>query len=77
MKPFLPRPESGGAPVVRTVNLPPVFSELIAERYCTLRDLQEYYSYQDALDLFEVLTVNRVNDIAAREHARKKAPRRH
>lgn len=38
---------------------------------CTLRELQEVYSFSDVLDMAEVITVNNVNEALAYEYAQK------
>ena len=38
----------------------------------TLRELEEYYSYEDALNMAEIIMVNRNNERAAMDAARKK-----
>jgi hypothetical protein len=40
---------------------------LIAAKMATLRELQEYYSYEDGLDMLEVLTVQNYNEWVAME----------
>lgn len=40
----------------------PVFVEIISQKLATYRDLQEFYSYGDALDLFEIAVVNSYNE---------------
>lgn len=56
------------APVF-TVNIAPVFAEIINKGFCTKRELEEYYSYTDALDMYEILAVERLNEAAARGEA--------
>lgn len=41
--------------------------ELITSKICTLNELQTVYSYEDALNLWEVVSVNAYNDYLARK----------
>jgi hypothetical protein len=43
---------------------------LVGSGMATLRELQEYYSYEDGLDMLEILTVQRYNEWAAGESAK-------
>lgn len=63
----------GGAPVIYTPNIAPIFSAIISKGLCTLRELEEYYSFFDALDMFEILAVQSINETAA-EGAAMSAP---
>jgi hypothetical protein len=40
---------------------------LIAEKIATLKELEEYYSYGDVLDMIEVLSVKNSNENYIRE----------
>lgn len=51
---------------IYTANIAPVFAEIINKGFCTKRELEEYYSYDDALDMHEILAVERLNEAAAR-----------
>lgn len=44
---------------------------IIGERLATLRELEEYYSFADALDMAEVIQVQRYNENAAIHESRK------
>ena len=64
--------KNSGAPRVYPANIPSLFSELMNEGYCTMRELEEYYSYTDVLDMYEALTVRRLNEYVQQEfHSRK------
>lgn len=41
--------------------------ELITSKICTLHELQTVYSYEDALNLWEIVSVNAYNDYQARK----------
>lgn len=44
---------------------------IIGERLATLRELEEYYSFADALNLAEVVQVQRFNENSAMHESRK------
>lgn len=70
------RSGGGRAPSIHAANLPAVFSEILLEGLCTLQDLQEKYNYDDALNLFEILAVRRINETVANEYSKRQAARR-
>jgi hypothetical protein len=45
---------------------------LVAHRFATLAELQTVYSYEDALNMYEVLTIRNYNEWVVQENARKK-----
>lgn len=45
---------------------------ILGRGMASLRDLQEYYSYSDALDMAEVIMVNNYNEDLYYEQASKK-----
>jgi len=45
---------------------------VVGERLATLRELQEWYSYEDALDMAEVILVKSNNEMAAMKAAEKR-----
>lgn len=47
-------------------------SVIISKRYATLYELQTIYSYEDALDLYEIANVNSINSRRAIEVAKRK-----
>ena len=57
-----PRQTEHYSNLIEVRNFPKDFAPLISEHYATLRELEEYYSYEDALDLLEVLAVRISND---------------
>lgn len=54
--------------MLEALNVPADFVPLIREHYCTIRELQEFYSLEDAMDMQEIWAVTALNEaIAARE----------
>jgi hypothetical protein len=45
---------------------------IISQKLATLRELEEYYSYEDALNMIEVISVNNANEYLAYEEANKR-----
>ena len=45
---------------------------VIGERLATLRDLETYYSYEDALNMAEIVMVRRNNEHAAYKAAERR-----
>lgn len=62
--------------MIYTVNIAPVFSLIIYKGLCTKRELEEYYSFFDALDMYEILIVSGMNEAAAEGAALMKSRRR-
>lgn len=54
----------------KTVNVPQVTASLIAQGIASLNDLRTIYTYDDALDLLEILNVRNYNQWAALEAAK-------
>jgi len=48
--------------LVDFVNICPMFAAIISKKLATLKELDEYYTYDQALDLHEILTVNSFNE---------------
>lgn len=46
---------------------------VISKRFATLHELETIYSYEDLLDLYEIVYVNNVNEITAMEEAKQRA----
>lgn len=57
-------------------HAPQLISSLIQEGAATLKELEEYYSIEDAFKLFDVITSKGVNQAIANEDAVKAAKRR-
>ena len=45
-----------------TVNVDPVLAMVVVEGLASLRELDEYYSYEDALNMAEILNVRHYNE---------------
>jgi hypothetical protein len=56
---------------IQTQNFSRLFAPLIQEHYATLRELEQYYSYEDAMNLLECLYVARTNENIANDFASK------
>jgi hypothetical protein len=57
--------------MLEVLNFPSMFVPLVREHYATLRELEEYYSFEDALNLLEIWAVNEVNDSVYHERMRQ------
>lgn len=44
------------------MNISPLFAVIISQNFATLYELQTVYSYEDALDMYEIAYVNSVNE---------------
>jgi hypothetical protein len=60
---------------VRSQYTAPIVSNLIQAGKATLKELEEYYSVEDAFKLFDVVLTNTVNKALANEDALKEAKR--
>lgn len=49
---------------------------IVSKRYATLHELQTVYSYEDALDMYEIALVNAENYSKAAEAAKRRAKAR-
>lgn len=47
-----------------------LFAVLITRKYATLHELQTVYSYEDALDMYEIAYINSINEDKANERSR-------
>ena len=54
----------------RPANVPGITGSILSQGMTSLREMQDYYSFMDALDMLEVLNVRNYNQWAAREAAR-------
>jgi hypothetical protein len=52
-------------------HVDPVIAALIGAEMASLRELEEYYSLEDALKMFDVMVAKGVNEALANEHAQK------
>lgn len=56
-------------------NVDAFVAAIVAEKLATLRELQEYYSYADALDFIEILSVKSYNHWWAGESEKRETAR--
>ena len=67
----LPAIRPDGKTYYQTANIDKTFSILIANHLATLRELEEYYSMDDALDILECWSVNQYNKYVANQPSKK------
>jgi len=53
---------------VQHANVPLITSIIINSKLATLRELQEYYTYEDGLDLLEMILVKNNNEAIQAKH---------
>lgn len=56
---------------VEYVNVPGLFGVIVARKLATLHELETVYSYEDALNLAEIITVQNYNEWAAMEAGKR------
>ncbi len=61
---------------VSSKNMSPMAAQLIQDDAATLRELEEYYSLEDAFKMFDVLTAKGINQALSHEAATSKAKRK-
>ena len=66
--------ESGSS--VSSNHVSPMVSQIIQDGAATMRELEEYYSLQDAFKLFDVMVAKGLSEALANEAAAKKVKRR-
>ena len=54
------------------MNVSGLMGAIIARRLATLHELDTVYSYRDALDLYEIITVQNYNEWVETEEAKNK-----
>jgi hypothetical protein len=54
-------------PHVAHQNLLPIFVSILTSKQATLYELQSRYTYEDALDLHELISVNNYNEMTFNE----------
>lgn len=52
-------------------NLPSGFGAIISRRLASAKELETYYSYDDALDFMEIISVDNYNKWACAEELKK------
>ena len=55
---------------METQNISALTALIVGERLATMRELETWYSYEDALNMAEILQVRNHNERAAAEAAR-------
>lgn len=53
------------------VNVSSVIGVIVSRQLASLKELETYYSYEDALDMVEIITVGNYNEWAAAEGAKQ------
>lgn len=71
----IPRRFQSQAETIKSDYTAPLISNLIQADKATLRELEEYYSVEDAFKMFDIVLVNTVNKAHANEFAEKEAKR--
>lgn len=61
-----------GAQALSSQNLEPMAAQLIQDGAASLRELEEYYSLEDAFKMFDTIMVKGVNQALSQEAAMKK-----
>jgi hypothetical protein len=61
-----------GAKSVSSSNIEPMASQLIQSEVATLRELEEYYSLEDAFKMFDTIMVKGINQALSQEAVMKK-----
>src|SRR5579872_4046299 len=68
----VPRRFTDGAQSVSSANVEPMAAQLIQDGVASLRELEEYYSLEDAFKMFDALMVKGINQALSQEAAMKK-----
>lgn len=63
--------EGQGLVTRESAYVDPVIAGLLGADMATLRELEEYYSLEDAMKMFDVMVAKGVNEALANEHAHK------
>ena len=61
---------------VASAQSDPIIAQLIAQEIASLRELEEYYSLEDAFKMFDIMVAKSVNEAKASEAATKAAKKR-
>lgn len=61
-----------GIDVKSSTHVPPMVAQIMNEKMATLRELEEYYSLEDAFTMFDVLVAKSVNVAVAHEAAARR-----
>lgn len=63
---------SSGSPSISSNNIDPTVGTLITEGLASMKELEEYYSLEDAYKMFDALIVKNVNSALSQEAATSK-----
>jgi hypothetical protein len=61
---------------ISSANIPPMAAQLIQDGAASLRELEEYYSLEDAFKMFDTIMVKGINHALSHESAMKKNKQR-
>lgn len=64
-----------GAKTVSAEGIEPVISTLVQEGVASIRELEEYYSLEDAYRMFDIIMSKAVNSLLGQEEAEREAKR--
>lgn len=67
----IPKRFTSGGEVKSSTHVDPIISNLLQEDVASLRELEEYYSLEDAFTMFDVMVAKGVNEALAHEAAMK------
>lgn len=71
----VPRRFLSGASSVDSSNVDPIITALTTDKMATLRELEEYYSLEDAFKMFDSMVVKGINSALSTEAAMANAKR--
>ena len=72
---FVEKIQGHGGKVSEHVNIEPVLGLIISKRYATLHELRTIYDYEDALNMWECIAVESINETIAHERAERESKR--
>lgn len=72
----VPRRFTADIDTVQSNRTDPLIAQLIQNGSATLRDLEEYYSVEDAFAMMDVITAKGINEAMAHEAAEREAKRK-
>lgn len=52
--------------------MPPIFAMIISNKLATLKELKEYYTYSEALDMLDIILTNSYNERIIQENNKDK-----
>lgn len=68
----IPSRFTDGAPSISSKNMEPMASQLIQDGVASLKELEEYYSLEDAFKMFDTILIKGINQALSQEAAMKK-----